>query len=119
MIKLINLITDNIKKDVWFQALKDTEKEAGNISVKNWKKFDAKVCNSGFCDIFANKISEKLPGAEMYTTYQSDGSGTFGHIWIKYKGKYYDAEIPNGVKKLEDIPYIKRIGEIPKDIEKI
>jgi hypothetical protein len=30
------------------------------------------------------------------------------HSVIKYKGKYYDSEIPNGVDSIEDIPYVRR-----------
>ena len=31
-----------------------------------------------------------------------------GHSWVKLNNKFYDAEVPKGVSKLEEIPYIQR-----------
>jgi len=45
-----------------------------------------------------------------------------GHVWVKYKGKFYDAEAPNGVDDWRELPYIKKVfkirGRYPDDIEK-
>ena len=98
-----------------------TSKEAESMVVKNWDDFTPEVCNNGFCDIFADNLVAELKGAEIYSTEQSDGGKTFGHVWIKYRGKFYDAEAPKGVKKIEELPYIKRAikfsGRVPTDIE--
>jgi len=114
---------DGISDKDWLKAMKDTEIEAEDMVVKDWAEFTPKVCNNGFCDIFADKITKYLKGSKTWNTYTSDGGKTFGHVWIEYKGKYYDAEIPKGVKNIEDIPYIKRCikanGEIPQDIEEL
>lgn len=115
------ILTESIPMKVIKQAMIDTSKEAEDMVVKNWDEFTPRVCNNGFCDIFAGNLTKKLKGAETYSTEWSDGGKTFGHVWIKYKGKFYDAEVPKGVSKLEDIPYIKRVmdirGEVPDDIE--
>lgn len=104
-------LSESISPSDWKKAMKDTEIEAEDMVVKDWAEFTPTVCNSGFCDIFALKINKYLKGATLWETEESDGGKTFGHVWIEYKGKYYDAEIPKGVKDLKDIPYIKRAIE--------
>ena len=68
------------------------------------------------------KFREEYPGAELWGTGWGLGY-IMGHVWIKYKGKYYDAETPNGVEDWKDIPYIQKVyktrGEYPTDVKKI
>jgi hypothetical protein len=44
-----------------------------------------------------------------------------GHVWVKYRGRYYDAETPNGVADWREIPHIQRVyrayGKYPTDVE--
>lgn len=106
--EIIMNVSEGINKKDFQELMDKTELEAENMVVKTWSKFTPSVVNNGFCDIFADNFIYKFKGAEYWNTYDSDGGKTYGHVWVKYKGKYYDAETPNGVKDYADIPYIKR-----------
>ena len=121
MIKLKDLLKEStITPDDINRILKRTGEEQ-DLTEPTWEEFTPEICNDGFCDIFAEKFREEYPGAEMWSTYWSSGM-TMGHVWIKYKGKYYDAEAPNGVDDWRELPYIQKIfktrGRYPDDVEK-
>lgn len=104
--------------------LSQTEKEALEIVHKNWDVFDGKECNKGFCDIFAYKLQKRLPGSEIMHTEESEGPNeTFGHVWLKYKGKYYDAETPQGVDHWKELPWMREFkamnNKFPSDVEQL
>ena len=104
--------------------LSQTEKEALEIVHKNWDVFDGKECNKGFCDIFAYKLQKRLPGSEIMHTEESEGPNeTFGHVWLKYKGKYYDAETPQGVDHWKELPWMREFkamnDKFPSDVEQL
>ena len=48
---------------------------------------------------------------------------TLGHVWVEYKGKYFDAETPNGVPSWEELPWMEefhsKVGNYPSDIERL
>jgi len=118
MIKLFNLLENITPNDINL-ILKQTEKEQ-DLVVPNWEKFTPEICNSGFCDIFANILAKKYPGSEIWSSEDHDGN-TFGHVWIKYQDKFYDAETPNGVNDWKQIPwsqrFYKKFNRYPKSIE--
>ena len=62
--------------------------------------------NNGLCSEFADHIEEKVPGAEAEEAHPD--SEFFGHVWIVYNERYFDAEAPEGVKRLGDLPIFKR-----------
>lgn len=76
--------------------------------------------NCGACEDFANEIVEKFPEAEAVSAEQvgADEGGClilngveldfFGHVWVWYKDKHYDAEAPQGVLDWKDLPIFKR-----------
>jgi hypothetical protein len=101
--------------------LNQTEKEALKLVHKNWDKFDGKTCNSGFCDIFAQKFHKRFPDSEIFSTEAEHK--TLGHVWVKYKGKYYDAETPEGVNDWKELPwmisYNKEYETYPQDIKQL
>ena len=103
-------------------ALSQTEKEALKITYKSWDKFGGKECNNGFCDIFARNLSKYLPGSKIMNT-EDPRNNTLGHVWIEYKGKYYDAETPNGVNSWKQLPWMKEFysknKSYPTDIENL
>jgi len=107
MIKLKDLLKESSAHE---QALSYTEEQALELAHKNWSTFTGKVCNSGFCDIYASKLS-KLP------------SGTLGHVWVEFKGKFYDAETPDGVDDWKDLPWMQEFykakKQYPSDIKKL
>ena len=76
--------------------------------------------NNGACEEFAQKIESKVTGArEVATQNYSDIDGIItikgkrvslpGHCWITYKGKYYDAETPEGVTNYLDLKIFKKV----------
>jgi len=68
--------------------------------------------NDGYCDIWANQFTKRFGGQHQWSFDFPDDAN--GHSWVKRGGKYYDAEIPEGVTHMGQIPYfqraIKRIG---------
>lgn len=82
---------------------------------KKWKKqgFTPFQINNGNCDIFANEVITKLGGYsdilyDVCTENFVKFGELIGHIWITYKGKYYDVECPNGVKDWKKLPIFNR-----------
>jgi GNAT superfamily N-acetyltransferase len=105
------------------EALSYTEEKALELAHKNWSKFTGKVCNNGFCDIYADKLSKLLPGSKRWSTEEYGPTASFGHVWVEYKGKYYDAETPDGVADWKELPWMKEFfkykKQYPKDIEQL
>jgi len=118
----VNEISKEPTPDDITRILKRTGDEQ-DLYVKDWNEFTPELCNDGFCDIFAEKFREEYPGAELWQTSASTSPWGFGHSWVKYKNKFYDAETPNGVKDWKDLPYIQRLYQIgkkyPEDVKRI
>ena len=104
------------------KALSQTEKEALEITYKNWDTFGGKECNNGFCDIFAKNLSKYLPGSKIMST-EDPRNNTLGHVWVEYEGKYFDAETPNGVDSWKQLPWMiefyAKNNSYPSDIENL
>ena len=102
------------------KALSQTEKEALELTYKNWDTFGGKECNNGFCDIFAKNLSKYLPGSKIMST-EDPRNNTLGHVWVEYEGKYFDAETPNGVDSWKQLPWMiefySKNKSYPTDIE--
>lgn len=116
MIKLVDLIRESeITPDIINKVLKQTEREAKQNYNVDWDELTPQMCNQGFCDDFANNLKKLYPQAELWQTFTSANPNTaVGHIWVKYKGKHYDAETPNGVSDWIDLPHMQRIHKIYK-----
>jgi hypothetical protein len=104
------------------KALSQTEKEALELTYKNWDTFGGKECNNGFCDIFAKNLSKYLPGSKIMST-EDPRNNTLGHVWVEYEGKYFDAETPNGVDSWKQLPWMEEFytknNSYPSDIENL
>ena len=120
MIKLKSLLKESSPHE---QALSYTEEQALELAHKNWSTFTGKVCNSGFCDIYASKLSKLLPGSKQWDTEEQGPSGTLGHVWVEFKGKFYDAETPDGVRDWKDLPWMQEFykakKQYPSDIKQL
>lgn len=93
-------------------AIKQTAKQMG------LSPFDI---NNGYCEEFARQVCRLVNGAEE-TSAPGEGFSPeeaaewgiepeellFGHVWIEYKGRCYDAECPEGVEDVHDLPIFKR-----------
>jgi len=112
-----------LKESVHDEALSYTEQQALELAHKNWSTFTGKVCNSGFCDIYASKLSKLLPGSKQWDTEEQGPSGTLGHVWVEFKGKFYDAETPDGVRDWKDLPWMQEFykakKQYPSDIKQL
>jgi len=120
--KLVFEVSKEITPDDITRILKRTGEEQ-DLYVKDWDEFTPELCNDGFCDIFAEKFKEEYPGAELWQTSVSTSPWGFGHSWVKYKDKFYDAETPIGVEDWRDLPYIQKLYQVgksyPEDVKRI
>lgn len=122
MIKLRDILKEvQITPDDINRILKRTGEEQ-DLYEPDWEEFTPEVCNDGFCDVFAEKFREEYPGAELWgTDYGIDY--TFGHVWLKYNNKFYDAETPQGVMDWKKLPYIQKVFKLykkyPDDVAQI
>ena len=129
MIKLKDIIAEDLR--AWFGKGK-----SGGVAGGGWKKLNEAVVNidskfnselinninneyredytsltpkeinNGYCDQWASLFVEKFGGKHQWTfDIPNDPNG---HSWVKLNNKFYDAEVPKGVSKLEEIPYIQR-----------
>jgi hypothetical protein len=73
---------------------------------EDYKSLTPGEINDGYCDQWALLFVEKFGGKHQWTfDIPNDPNG---HSWVKLNNKFYDAEVPKGVSKLEEIPYIQR-----------
>jgi hypothetical protein len=64
--------------------------------------------NAGLCDQWAERVAAKLPGAVVLSDPDTD------HYFVKYKGRYYDAERIEGVVHPSWLPFIRRHRDLAK-----
>ena len=82
---------------------KDITKVIQDLIVK-YNKTPVEI-NAGECEDFAMDVIKQMGGysediTDMAMPIESE---YFGHVWIKYKGKHYDALHPGGVKNWKDL----------------
>ena len=63
--------------------------------------------NNGSCFDFATVVFELIAGCKI----AGQNIGGVGHTWIEYKGRCYDAEVPEGVRNWLSLPFWKRLQE--------
>ena len=113
MIRLKSLLesalppTGQVTKQLFDYLLSQVEAEALETAHKTWNEFTPKECNNGWCDLFADKLQSFLPGSVIWETKDS-GMGTYGHVWIEWKDKYYDSETLHGVSNWQQLPWMNR-----------
>jgi hypothetical protein len=73
--------------------------------------------NAGFCEEFADRVAEKLPGAVVVWDWEADEAEgmnrgwAWAHCFVRYEGKFYDAECPHGVEHWLNLPFF--LGKTP------
>lgn len=70
-------------------------------------KFDMfpRDINRGSCFDFATVVFDLVEGSKI-AGHNRHGCG---HTYIEYKGRCYDAEAPQGVKRWQSLPFFKRL----------
>jgi hypothetical protein len=61
--------------------------------------------NNGFCYEWAGTLLENLPNTEIWEV--PLGVGDTSHAFVRYNGKFYDAECLDGVVDHMDLPLFK------------
>ena len=70
---------------------------------------DSLTCNAindGYCDIWSQLFTDKFGGKRQWSVDFPIDQGV--HHWVNLNNKYYDAEAPEGVSSIEELPFIKR-----------
>ncbi len=78
--------------------------------VLKWKNHPWMI-NQGQCEDFANKVTKIIIGSASMWDNEiplSEQYGDTSHCFIYWKGRYYDAEEPWGVKNPLDLPLFRR-----------
>jgi len=72
--------------------------------ISKYNKTPAEI-NAGLCEEFAEDVIKQMGGHSEDITDMAMPieSKYFGHVWIKYKGKHYDALHPYGVENWKDL----------------
>ena len=118
MIKIKDLIVESeITPEIVNQIVQQVGLEQ-DIVDPSWDTFTPQICNTGFCDIFAERLKRAFPGSTAWAT-DYNGLDTFGHVWIEYKGKYYDAETPNGVSDWKELSWIQKAFKMARQYPEI
>lgn len=79
--------------------------------ISEWK-IEPYSINCGLCEDFAMTVINRMGGYsddlyELCTENFSEIIGLSSHVWIFYKGKHFDAEVPKGVDDFLDLPIFK------------
>ena len=69
--------------------------------IRAWRISPRKI-NEGFCFNFARDLKDVLPGARIIW------NDDYDHAYVRYGGRLYDAEAPEGVRRYTSLPCIKR-----------
>lgn len=95
------------------RRLADVYKFAGNLS-------SVSDINAGNCYDFGRNVVEimNIPGLEVIWGDSVDESMAAGdsHAVLRYEGRYYDAEHPDGVDDIRNITYFRECQEIADNI---
>lgn len=82
------------------------------LQARREMKMSPWAINNGWCMAFALRLARKLgDGAELVSTTGVPG-GFPGHSVVRYKGKFYDVESPEGVDSIPELAYCKRLRAI-------
>ena len=64
----------------------------------------------GHCYEWAIEVAKRLPGAKVEDVNlwsQRGGANLPYHVWVEFKGKVYDAEVPHGTHNWRQLPFFK------------
>jgi len=65
--------------------------------------------NNGLCYEFGCDVEADVEGAIVLWLDEIDEKyEMYSHAVVLYNGRYYDAECPKGVEKIEDLPFMEK-----------
>jgi hypothetical protein len=78
----------------------------------------AEDINNGYCKKFATGVDDVVGEPIQIETWGFEGSYTsHAHAWIRYEGRCYDVECPQGVKEAGELPIFQRAGIVPSETD--
>lgn len=105
MIKLKNILTEaSVKIDDKFND--ELIDRVNDEYAKNYTTLTPEQINDGYCDIWAQLFIEKFGGKQNWSF--EFPTGGCGHHWVELNNKFYDAETPEGVSSIKQLPFFKR-----------
>lgn len=97
-----------VKSSIWDEGLEFAENTMIEWGSDYTKPLTGKELNENVCDVFSEYIQQRVQGMELFKIDLPSKCCNF-HIIMKYKNRFIDAEVPNGVKDWFDIPYMKTV----------
>jgi hypothetical protein len=61
--------------------------------------------NKGGCFEWATLVFADVEGTQIHGHHRYGGGY---HVFISYRGRYYDSETPQGITRWQNLPYFKR-----------
>jgi hypothetical protein len=108
MIQLIDILLEVDKSIVNIDSEFNSEliDKINNEYREDYTSLTPKEINDGYCDMWASLFVKKFGGQHQWSYDLPNDSN--GHSWVKLNNKFYDAEAPDGVSSLEQLPYFQR-----------
>ena len=103
MIKLKDLL-ENVNIDSKFNS--DLINYINKEYREDYTTLTPREINDGYCDLWASLFIKKF-GGEHQWSYDFPNEPN-AHSWVKFNNKFYDAEAPNGVSSLTELPEFQR-----------
>jgi len=103
MIKLKDLL-ENVNIDSKFNS--DLINYINKEYREDYTTLTPREINDGYCDLWASLFVKKF-GGEHQWSYDFPNEPN-AHSWVKLNNKFYDAEAPNGVSSLIELPEFQR-----------
>jgi hypothetical protein len=64
--------------------------------------------NDGLCRMFARRVRDRVLMEVTIEQIGFNDTSYPAHAWIKYEDRFFDAEVPEGVKSREELPFFRR-----------
>lgn len=67
--------------------------------------------NNGWCLVFAETVAERVPGAKVVDAADLGADPSVCHYVLVHNGRFYDAEAPEGMEAVCDLPIYHNRGK--------
>lgn len=93
----------NIRIDDFRESLE----KALELTLKYSERKSVSDINNGYCAVFTDYVEFVFTRKELLEICHT--SNPINHYFVKYDGKFYDAECLDGVKNYKDLPIFKEV----------